>query len=89
MQRRQPFGALPLLERFAGFEVLQFALPDFSNQNQRAVGAPERFFFSQIEGTLADLGGVVLDPDDVGPLRSFDVLNAQVAAQYCFTDFPG
>ena len=36
---------------------------------------------------MADLRGVVLDPDDVRAFRSFDILNAQVAAQHRFADF--
>src|SRR5262245_4837 len=89
MQNREPFGADPLLERLACFKRLQLALPDFSNQDQSAVGAAQGFFLSQLERPLADLRRVVLNPDDIGAVRSVNILNAYLAAQYGFANFLG
>src|SRR5215475_11791842 len=87
MYRREPFGAYPLLKRFAFFESLELALPDFTDYYQSAIRTPEPFFFSELQRALADLRRIVLNPNDVGPLGAIDVLNANIAAQNRFTDF--
>src|SRR5258705_4897513 len=89
MQRCQPFRALPLFKRTAGFEILQFSLPDVSDHDQRAIGAAKHLFFSEIERPLADLRGVVLNPNVVRSFRPVDILYAKIAAQNGFADFFG
>src|SRR5262245_21702331 len=87
MQTCQPLGAFPLLERLAILQRLQLALPDFSDQDQRTIGATEPFVLSQLQWPLTHLRRVVLNPDDVRALRTVDVLDADIAAQHGLADF--
>src|SRR5262245_54673943 len=84
--RRKPFGAHPLLERLAFFQSLKLALPDLTDHYQSAIRTPEPFFFSELQRALADLRRIILDPNNVGPLGTIDVLNANIAPQDRFTD---
>src|SRR5262249_22296531 len=84
---RKPLRAHPLLERLAFFQGLKLALPDLTNHYQSAIRTPEPFFFSKFQRALADLRRIVLNPNNVGPLGTIDVLNANIAAQDRFTDF--
>src|SRR5262249_53328416 len=84
---RKPFGAHPLLQRFTVFQRLKLALPDLTDHYKGAIRTSEPFFFSELQRALADLRRIVLNPNDVGPLRAIDVLNANIAAQNRFTDF--
>src|SRR5262245_27562944 len=85
--RRKPLRAHPLLERLAFFQGLKLALPDFTDYYQSAIRTPEPFFFSKFQRALADLRRIVLNPNNVGPLGTVDVLNADIAVEDRFTDF--
>src|SRR5262249_62124051 len=77
----------PLLPWVTVFQRLKLALPDFTDHYQTTIRTPQPFFFSEVQRALADLRRIVLNPNNVGPLGTIDVLNANIAAQNRFTDF--
>ena len=88
-QLSQPVRTVPGCERGAVGQRLQLANPDLSLQDERRVGAAEVLFFSELDGTLAYLYGIVLDPNDIGSVIAFQILNANLTSEHSRSEFVG
>src|SRR5262245_25577477 len=77
-------GASPLFDRPILRERFKLALPDLAIHQRAGVGAYKPFASALRGAAHADLGHVVLDPDEIRLVVAVDVLNANFASQNSF-----
>src|SRR5262245_15004862 len=74
-------GASPLFDRPILRERFKLTLPDLAIHQRPGVGAYKPFTSALRGAARADLGHVILDPDEIRLVVAVDVLNANFAAQ--------